>query len=265
MNNNDFKKNLAYEVLVFLCLMMLFLFCTRIWVLFLIAILGALIAALRLLHRDYPKIIVVKPLDTPPPSPAATETNLYQQAYAIIQQRISKEVALRFPEAKWQWLTPNAMLHIEREEPVFIILSNAGGYRKVEVIIHNLVFQGLVFEKEGNPGPFTKECKSNDKKPQAEVIEIKETLEEMPPEAEEMKEPETVNYEYLAFEWVDAHMLTLNNCSNEAIAEGKSTFLIPTEELPEEGSWPDICQQLIKNGFSDAAVEEDGILVNLEQ
>ncbi len=263
MNNNDFKKNLAYEVLVFLCLMMLFLFCTRIWVLFLIAILGALIAALRLLHRDYPKIIVVKPLDTPPPAP--TETNLYQQAYAIIQQRISKEVTLRFPEAKWQWLTPNAMMHIEREEPVFIILSNAGGYRKVAVIIRNLVFQGLVFENEGNPEPSTKECKPKDKKPQAEVMEIKETLEETPPETDEMKEPETVNYEYLAFEWVDAHVLTLNNRSNEAIAEGKSTFLIPTEELPDVESWPDICQQLIKNGFSDAVVEENGILVNLEQ
>ena len=133
------------------------------------------------------------------------------------------------------------------------------------VIIRNLVFQGLVFENEGNPEPSTKECKPKDKKPQAEVMEIKETLEETPPETDEMKEPETVNYEYLAFEWVDAHVLTLNNRSNEAIAEGKSTFLIPTEELPDVESWPDVCQQLIKNGFSDAVVEENGILVNLEQ
>ena len=250
MRNKAFRNNIAHEVIIFLMTLALFLFVTRIWPILFLVILGIFIAALRLLFKRTEKVEIIEPTILPPPLRSETEKNILRPAHGLIQQRITAEVHALHPSAHWQWLTPNAMASIERDEPVRIILSGAGGYRKACVNVHNLVFRGLTFE--------TAQTKSLD----FPRLDAEDNLDE---NSGSDDEPEVVNYAFLAFEWADAHLLDLNTRANEALGQRKTTLLISESELPVKESWPDICTQLVNSGFADATVRDDGILVSLQQ
>ena len=73
------------------------------------------------------------------------------------------------------------------------------------------------------------------------------------------------NYEYLAFEWVDAHAVELNERCNECIAQGLSMLEISEAELPAHESWPDICRELARNGMEHCSCTETGIIIDFTQ
>lgn len=77
------------------------------------------------------------------------------------------------------------------------------------------------------------------------------------------EEERPVNYELLAYEWTEAHIVELNARCNEAIAEGKESVLLTAEELPVKESWPDICNELIRAGIENAVCQDAGIQINL--
>jgi len=268
MKDKEFKKNLAYEVIIFLSLMALLLFITRIWAFLFLIILGIFIAALRLLFKRSGKVEIIEPAaePTPPPKPE-TEKDILRRAYSLIQQRITEEMGSLHPSARWQWLTPNAMASIEKDEPVSIILNGAGGYRKALVNIHNLAFKGLVFETVQVDNADATQQNEEPVPPDTDEEETFDSGHDPEEENEDSnpEEPETVNYEYLAFEWVDAHLLLLNDRVNEAIGQGQNTLLIPESELPVKDSWQDICRQLINSDFADAVANDNGILVSSQQ
>jgi len=252
MRNKAFRNNIIHEVLIFLLMLALLLFITRIWPILFLVILGIFIVALRLLFKRTEPVVVTEPATPPSPPPRPeTEKGLLRLAYGLIQQRITQEVEALYPSAHWQWLTPNPIASIERSELVCIILSGAGGYRKACVNVQNLVFKGLTFEV------------AQLKSAEATQQEDDDVLDEA--SVPDQEEPEIINYAYLAFEWVDAHLLDLNARANEAIGQGNTTLLILECELPTKDSWQDICTQLIKNDFADAVMHDNGILVSLQQ
>ena len=73
------------------------------------------------------------------------------------------------------------------------------------------------------------------------------------------------NYDLVAFEWVDAHIVELNARCNDAIGEGIEELIIGSEELPVKASWPAICKELIKNDLTDVVCIDQGIKINLTQ
>ena len=79
----------------------------------------------------------------------------------------------------------------------------------------------------------------------------------------EPEEERPVNYELLAYEWTEAHIVELNARCNEAIAEEKESVLLTAEELPVKESWPDICNELIRAGLENAVCQDAGIQINL--
>ena len=98
MSNKDFKRHIAYEVLVFLGLLALLTYITRLWPILLLVILGIFIATLRLLFLSNTKVEPTKPvLALPPPSQPATEKDMQSMAYAIIVRRIhrSSRISIR--------------------------------------------------------------------------------------------------------------------------------------------------------------------------
>lgn len=267
MKNKDSKKDIAYEIIIFLGLMALLLFITRIWAILFLIILGIFIAALRLLFKRTERVEIIEPAPEPAfPTRPETEKDILRRAYGLVQQRITEEVGSLHPSARWQWLTPNAMASMERDEPIAIVLNGAGGYRKALVKIHNLAFKGLVFEtvQADNPVVIQQNEESAPETDETETVDSRHEPEEKS-EDSAPAEPEPVNYEYLAFEWADAHLLILNDRVNEAIGQGQHTLLIPESELPTGDSWQAICQQLINSDFADAVVNDNGILVSLQQ
>lgn len=263
--NKEHKRKIAYEVLIFLGVLGILTLVTRMWPILLLIILGIFVAALRLLFLSATRVEPIEPLMLPaPPGRPETEKDLLRRAYGLIEQRITNELVALHSSARWHWLNPNAMASLERGEALHIILKGSGGHRKASVQVRNLMFVGLAYE---TVQPTTPSSQQNPATDPDTGIDIKPEH-EPDADAEDFDAPEeseSVNYGYLAFEWVDTHLLSLNTLSNEAIGKGQRTLLIPKEDLPSIESWQDICKQLIQNDFYDAVTNEDGIRVSLQQ
>ena len=250
MQNKEFKRHIAYEVLTILGTLALLLFVCRLWPILLLVILGIFIAAMRLLFLSARKVENIPPL-LPAARPEPTDQDIRDMAFGSMQRRITELVTTDFPNARWVWKTPNAMRNIATGNEVRILLNHAGGYREAIVVIRGLQV-----------------CSLTD--PHAEEVKMPETEnDETGTEETENDTPQKVdppeNYEYLAFEWVDAHVMELNERCNESIAQGLSMLEITATELPARESWPDICRELERNGMENCCCTDTGITIDFTQ
>lgn len=239
----DWKRHIAYEVLVILVMLTLLMYLCRLWPIIFLLIIGIFITALRLLFLSPKRVEVIEPLPLPalPEPKEPTEKDVKDLAYSVILRRINELVISSYPEARWVWEAPNARQLIELGEDVFILLNRAGGYRRAHVVIQNL----QVVTIEYNCAP-------------AKPVQSEE-------DDTDMDEPQEENFDLVAFEWVDAHIMELNKRCNEAIGEGMTEIILTSEELPVKDSWSAICKELEKNGIEDVKCIPQGIKINLTQ
>jgi hypothetical protein len=248
--NRDFKRRIAYEVLFSLGALGLMCLITRLWPLLFLVIPGILTTALRLLFLSAKRTESPLPAATPPEPPRQdTEQDAVRIAFGVLQRRIAGQVTARYPAAKWVWAESNATERFAQGLELIILLNRAGGFKKAEVQVHNLQFRGLLYENAASESPEEAASGSGD--------------DDNPDNA--YGGADRTDYSVLAFEWADANLLALNTRSNNVIAAGESAMLIPAHDLPHPDSWPDICSELTRNGFSGAAVNESGILVSLPE
>lgn len=241
MNNKESKRRIAYDALVILGMLALLTFICRLWPILLLIILGAVVAAIRLLLLSSKRIEVIEPLPLlPAPIPESTEQDMQAMAYSLILKRITGMVLAEYPNARWVWEASNAPKLIELGEDVFILLNSAGGYRKAKVLIQNLQVVGLQYIE----APVVSE------ESEAETDEIPKT---------QLKE----NYELIAFEWTESHIFELNARCNDAIGQGLTEIILKAEELPVPESWPDICRELVRAELTDVECVPEGIKINL--
>lgn len=139
MQNKEFKRHIAYEVLTILGTLALLLFVCRLWPILLLVILGIFIAAMRLLFLSARKAENIPPL-LPAARPEPTDQDIRDMAFGSMQRRITELVTADFPNARWVWKTPNAMRNIATGNEVRILRScrrlsgsdgrgKSGGYR----------------------------------------------------------------------------------------------------------------------------------------
>ena len=237
----DWKRHIAFEVLVILVMLTVLMYLCRLWPIIFLLIIGIFITALRLLFLSPKRVEVVEPLPLPalPEPKEPTEKDVRDIAYSVILRRITQLVHQRYPQARWIWESSNIRQLIENGEDVFILLNRAGGYRRAKVTISNLQVKDFIFV-----GTDTSET---DEEP--DIFEPDDDVPE--------------NYELLAFEWVEAHIIDINNRCNEAIGEGKNSVLIPADELPVKESWLDVCRQLEKVEIENSECIPEGIRINL--
>ena len=246
--NKDFVRRMTHEALIILGMLAFFTFMFRLWPLLLLVIFLILLGAVRLMFLKA-KVSMAPKVDEvrEEASRAPNERDVRDLAYSVILTRISELVSSEYPTAKWVWEKPNARKLIENGEEVCIILSGAGGYRRAKIKIQNLQVVGLEYLA-------------------AKLPEKPEVVEEVDEEAiDEASEPTPVNYELLAFEWAEAHVIELNDRCNEAIGQGKTELILMSEELPTKESWENICTELKRAGLEDVEVIPDGIKINLQQ
>lgn len=254
MNDKNRQRHIAYEVLVILGQLALLTFITRLWPILLLIILGIFIATLRLLFLGSQKVEPIKPLPAlPPPTRLPEETDMQSMAYCIIQRRITQILQERFPDVRWIWENPRAKEDIMAGNPVYVLLNKAGGYRRGQVIIRQLQVLDVAFV---------------DDKPKTDPVPAGPTpapAPSPPVPVEEEDEPMPENFGLIAFNWVEAHVMELNDRCNEAIAEGLGEYLIPADELPVSESWEEVCKVLIRNEFHGAQCCDEGIIIEFEQ
>lgn len=271
MKDRDFKRRIAYEVLVILGVLALLLFVCRLWPILLLVILGIFVAAIRLLFLSQTKIEVIQPM-LPPVLKEPTERDVQDMAYNIIQRKITELVTEAYPQARWVWKSSRAKEQILSGEETSILLNRAGGYREAVIHVQNLRVIGLTYiqaeDPDGSTPPSDEPEKSPPVEPEQSPVEPKQPLVEPEKPREEPEEPSAPpvpNYGLLAFEWVEAHAVELNERCNEYIAQKQDFLLLTASELPERDSWPDICQELSQNGMEGCECTEEGIQINLTQ
>lgn len=256
MTNKEKKRQITYEALIILGMLALLMFICRLWPILFLVILGIFIAVIRLMFLSSKKVEVLKiPPVQEEPAKEPTEYDVRVLAYSVILRRITELVTGRYPQARWVWESPDAMRLIEMGQEVFILLNRAGGYRRAKVTIQNLQVVGFEFQRLPLPGPVPEEP-GEDEEPDEDHT---------PNGPDEPDEPQPENYELLAFEWVEAHIMELNERCNEAIGKGITELLLPAGELPVPESWPDICQELRRADLTEVECTDEGIKIKLVQ
>jgi len=273
-NKNKDKKRVIPIVLIIIAIVVMLPIIINLFITFLpiliLVLFGFLIFSLIKLIRKPKTAKITIPQEEQPQQPVSpqqpeNELILIQKSFSLLQRRITEQLSLEYPGARWVWGAPNAIERFKNNEFLIVLLNSAGGYNKAQVVVHDMLFKGMKY--------FTLEPQIVSPAIPTEPVETKITndsgdeddtkIEESDISGVAIIEDMPVNYGRLAFEWVDANMLDINAKYNEAIAQNKSEMLIPAAELPHPDSWPDLCDELKHNGFSVADFCEDGIKVNI--
>lgn len=231
------------EILILIGALFLIVFMCRLWPLLLLMIIGVFVALIVLLFKQMNKVEVIEPIPVKTQTQEVripTQKDVYALAYSIILRQITAIVLSKYPNARWIWEESNAKERIEKGEELHILLNSAGGYKRATVVITNLQVTDILFGAlPAEPSDHT--------------------------EDDEDDEPMDENYELLAFEWVESHIVELNAHVNEAIGKGKSELLLKADELPTKESWDDIRYELEKENIADTKCIPDGILIKLKR
>lgn len=239
MKKTKYQKVKDSLIIVGVATFLLFMF--RLWILLIPSIIAVVVLAIAL--------VIMKRNNTPEeksePQTVSVqeprEADVMDLAYSVILKRIDALVAEFSRDAKWVWKEPNAKQRITACEDVSIILNKAGGYKEAKVVIKNLCVTGLEFAVAKDT-------------PKTETVQS-----EVTEEPQEWAE----NYELAAFEWVEGHILDLNNRCNDEIGLGHSELVLSEDELPVKDSWLDVCNELKKQGLKKLELVPQGIKIIL--
>lgn len=246
MTKKDWQRHLTYEALVILGVLALLLFVCRLWPILLLAMLGIIIATLRLLFLSSPQVRPLEPMPQGAHKPAAKtpEETQVSQTFGNLQVQITRQVREEYPNARWVWKTPQMRERLRQGEEAAILLNRAGGYREAAVYL----LEGEKVEVRyllPPEVPAAQEAVSQEEEPTAQT-------------------PVPEDHSLSAFEWVEAHMEELGALYNECIAQKQDFLLLTGGDLPEPAAWPALCQELTRNSLV-SSMAEDGIQIQIKR
>lgn len=246
------KRHMAYEALTLLGIVILLCFITRLWPILLLALAGAVIAVVVLLFASLrkPETVILPPPPAAPPVPD-NERDLIRMAFTILERRITEAVLCEHPGARWVWETPNPEKTLHAGGELCILLNHAGGFRRAQVAVADLQFVSLSYAAAS-----TKDDTNESSEAQLQCDTGAQ---------EDAEAPLPVNYELMAFEWVEDHIGYLSDQCNEAIARGDDRFVIPASVLPIKESWSAVCAELEKQDFTGTEPQDDGVAIATPQ
>lgn len=233
------KKEIQLRLLVILGIAAVFMLCIRAWFFLLICLIVQAVILLVLAigrKRENPA--------TGNKSEEVVHVTIAEPVKSLPLQ-ITEQVNELYPGAKWVWAEPDSATKILNDGHAYILLNRAGGYGKACVIccdgkVEHIEMIGKV-PAAGQDAPSVKES----------------------PTLSAPKEQPAVNYELLAYEWVESHILELNARCNEELGDGKVEFIVPESDLPAKESWAEVCKELVRNGLDDVECVEEGIKITL--
>ena len=161
-----------------------------------------------------------------PAAPAVqepTERDMKAMAYVLIQKRITQILEAKYPNVRWIWENSRAQEDIFIGNPVYVILNRAGGYKRGLVLIRNLQVFDVIFDaapQTDSPAP----------PPSAEPPKQE-------PKTTETEEDDDIPEDFglLAFQWVEAHIMELNERINEAIGKIQNELEEQVAKFEREG------------------------------
>ena len=243
MRNNGNKKGILYDVFIILGIAFVLSWMCRLWPVILLLMFIALGIGFYKLVRRYSKTID-EAMYVESEMEDLTDVEV-DDGYSMVVGRVSAIVQEQYPNAKWVWEKANTRELIKANEDVFILLNQAGGYRKARIQVRDYQVEDVEFLTV---------------KPQKEPQENVVTADIETVECGDGKK----NYELLAYEWVADRIMLLNERCNESIGRGDKELILTEEELPQEKeSWADICRELECAELKNVELIPQGIKIKL--
>ena len=218
---SDYQKR-TRDIAIILGVSCLVLYMFRLWPLVLVVLLvGGGVLLKRVL---FPKNVAQEkqePMQQPIPN-IYDDQDVLDKKYEFAIEKISCLIEKEYPNAKWIWESANWKEFFQKDEEVYIRLNKDGDYKRARIAIQD----GFVTTME--------------------ILIEEQPIEEAPKPIPASSQDESVR---IAFEWVEEHLLELNERCNEIIGQGKNELVLLASELPEEKCWENICKELIKAGL----------------
>ena len=218
---SDYQKR-TRDIAIVLGVSCLVLYMFRLWPLVLAVLLvGGGVLLKRVL---FPKNVVQEQQETMQQSIPTIydDQDILDKKYEFAIEKISCLIEKEYPNAKWIWKSVNWKEFFQKDEDVYIRLNKDGDYKRARIAIQD----GFVTTME--------------------ILIEEQPIEEAPKPIPASSQDESVR---IAFEWVEEHLLELNERCNEIIGQGKNELVLLASELPDEKCWGDICKELIKAGL----------------
>ena len=234
---SDYQKR-TRDMAIVLGVSCLVLYMFRLWPLVLVVLLvGGGVLLKRVL---FPKNVAQEkqePMQQPIPN-IYDDQDVLDKKYEFAIEKISCLIEKEYPNAKWIWESVNWKEFFQKDEDVYIRLNKDGDYKRAKITIQD----GFV---------------SN-----VEILVDEQPIEEAPKQLPANSQDQSAR---TAFEWVEEHLLELNERCNEIIGQGKNEIVLSASELPDEKCWEDICKELIKAGLEQINIlPNEGIQILLK-
>ena len=125
------KKHLLNDIIIVIMLLAALLTIIRLWPLLLLLLIGLIAYALWVLFqtaRQPPEPLLMLPAPV-------SQRSIMTSAFGLLQHRISEQVNLQYPNARWVWSVSDAFNRFTEGQALSILLNGAGGSRKATVQI----------------------------------------------------------------------------------------------------------------------------------
>ena len=211
---SDYQKR-TRDIAIVLGVSCLVLYMFRLWPLVLAVLLvGGGVLLKRVL---FPKNVVQEQQETMQQSIPTIydDQDILDKKYEFAIEKISCLIEKEYPNAKWIWESVKWKEFFQKDEDVYIRLNKDGDYKRARITIQD----GFV---------------SN-----VEILVDEQPIEVTPKQLPANSQDESVR---MAFEWVEEHLLELNERCNEIIGQGKNELVLSASELPDEKCWENICK-----------------------
>ncbi len=234
---SDYQKR-TRDIAIVLGVSCLVLYMFRLWPLVLVVLLvGGGVLLKRVLCPKNVAQEKQEPMQQPIPN-IYDDQDVLDKKYEFAIEKISCLIEKEYPNAKWIWESVNWKEFFQKDEDVYIRLNKDGDYKRARITIQD----GFV---------------SN-----VEILVDEQPIEEAPKQLPANSQDQSAR---TAFEWVEEHLLELNERCNEIIGQGKNEIVLSASELPDEKCWEDICKELIKAGLEQINIlPNEGIQILLK-
>ena len=225
---------------VFIAAICFFLFMFRLWPLIILAVpIGLVMFVIRALFPKKAETIFGKQQEE-----NITKNEIDCDEWAIryeqAKEKISVLVQEKYPSAQWVWESSKWKSEFQSGADLYIRLNKEGGYKRVKVFMQDWYVRGIEIIESALPASDTTETKQVSKKTKDDSVRV-------------------------AYEWVETHLLELNERCNEIIGQGNDELTLQASELPEERYWNAITQELIKAGLDQVEIlSGEGIKIILK-
>lgn len=245
MKHKEQLGQMTADIFILYGALLLLSFICRIWPVILLAILGLFAVMIRMLFlslsnkNNYEEADIIISDDSIQQT-TYTKGELELAVFHDFEDQVTEFVLSHWKDATWVFEKSDVHNRIFTGGDVYILLNNAGGYRRARVIYQGLKVYGL---KYGDVHDYTDMGEAPDDIGVAEIP--------------------IVNYSMIAFEWCDAHLSEINAQCEKAFEKDLKEVLIPVEELPVPESFEDICKEILRRLDREAQIMTDGILIIL--